>query len=105
MAKTRRFGCASCYEYYEKTFDEYYEETFDKIIKRCQNGATKHVGKSPKNLPHRKEAELFAAEDLDGKIKMLRSKMEKAIELENYEVAGVLKKRIEELKNHIKSDF
>ena len=55
-------------------------------------------------IHRRKEAELLAAADIKDKIKMLQSKMDKAIKLENYEVAGVLKNKIQELKDFLKPE-
>lgn len=40
-------------------------------------------------------------EDIEDQIRLLQDKMKKAIEVENYEIAGVLKKKIEELKNKL----
>jgi len=88
LAKTGRFGCPDCYDSFK--------EELGPIMQKCQGGATMHVGKRPKNyeaLMEAKEERL----DIQERIRLLKLKMAKAVEVENYEVAGVLKKKIEEL--------
>lgn len=92
MARIGRLGCPECYD----TF----KEELRPVIHRCQNGGTHHIGKRPSNyekLIEAKEQKL----DVEEQIRLLRLKMAKAVEVENYEVAGVLKKKIEELQTKI----
>lgn len=92
IGKLARLGCPDCYDSFK--------EELKPIIHRCQSGATHHVGKRPKNyeqIIEAKEAKL----DIEEQIRLLRLKMAKAVEVENYEVAGVLKKKIEELQTRI----
>lgn len=96
IVQTGRFGCSECYSHFEAGAAS--------IIARCQMGATQHVGKVPKNWSEqqqKKREEQEAALDKAERIRNLRMKMAKAIEVENYEVAGVLKKKIEELQQGI----
>jgi len=88
IAKSGRLGCPECYD----TF----KEELRPMIHRCQNGATHHVGKRPSNYEQLIEAKQQKL-NVEEQIQTLRLKMAKAVEVENYEVAGVLKKKIEEL--------
>lgn len=86
-----RFGCDRCYIHFTPEM----ESALFRI-----HGATKHVGKIPKKWAEEKEKRLQTqeeAKDIDHQIVNLKLKMAKAIEAENYEVAGVLKQKIEEL--------
>lgn len=88
FGKTGRLGCAACYE----TF----HEELGPIIQSCQRNKFVHIGKKPHNydeIIEAKEAKL----DVEERIRLLKLKIAKAVEVENYEVAGVLKKKIEEL--------
>jgi protein arginine kinase activator len=76
-----RIGCENCYTHFQTQING--------VISRCQAGMV-HVGKVPKKW---QERQAVAGEDL----KTLKLKLKKAIELENYEAAAVLKKKIEEL--------
>lgn len=92
VVNTGKFGCSGCYSHFESGATS--------IIARCQMGANQHVGKVPKKWAEeqqKRREEQEAALDKQERIKNLRLKMAKAIEVENYEVAGVLKKKIEEL--------
>jgi protein arginine kinase activator len=80
IVSTGKFGCPTCYTHFQSGTSS--------ILARCQMGATQHIGKRPKNE---------IALDKEEQIKNLKLKMARAIEVENYEVAGVLKKKIEEL--------
>lgn len=91
ISQTGRFGCVKCYDYYQSSVDH--------ILKKCQNGATKHVGKVPKRII---EKEITIS--IQDQIKSLENKMAKAVKLENYEVAGVLKKKIQELQQNLPKD-
>ena len=91
IAQTGRFGCVKCYDYYQSSVEH--------ILKKCQNGATKHVGKVPKRVV---EEEITIS--IQDKIKSLENKMARAIKIENYEVAGVLKTKIKELQQQLPKD-
>lgn len=97
VSKTGKFGCEKCYEHYQSSIDH--------IIHKCQQGI-KHVGKVPKRFPEEQKKRRLkeeAALDVNEQIKNLKSKMAKAVKVENYEVAGVLKLKIEELQQQIES--
>lgn len=94
--KNGKFGCAKCYDYYQASIEH--------ILKKCQNGETKHIGKIPKNFPQEQEKrrlEKEVTQDINDQIKSLENKMAKAIKVENYEVAGVLKLKIQKLRQQI----
>lgn len=94
IVKTGRFGCPQCYDYYRTSIEG--------LMVKYQDGATKHVGKRPKNFDEAQEKrrlEQEAALDIKDQITNLEAKMANAIKIENYEIAGVLKKKIEELRN------
>jgi protein arginine kinase activator len=96
IIKTGRFGCAQCYEYYKNPIQN--------LLVRYQGGAIKHVGKRPKGFDEAQEKrrlEQEAALDVEDQIKSLEAKMTNAVKVENYEVAGVLKKKIEELRKRL----
>lgn len=102
IIKTGRFGCAKCYNYFQ--------QEVSMILPRCQAGP-RHVGKVPKRWKEEQDklraekakeqeqqrAVAEEAMDVAERIRLLKLKMAKAVEVENYEVAGVLKKKIEEL--------
>lgn len=97
IKQTGRLGCPKCYEFYSGSLE--------KIIQKCHDGATQHVGKKPKNF--KEEYHLSSAKttnDIQDQIKSLQSKLNNAVKLENYEVAGVLKKKIEALKQSLNSE-
>jgi protein arginine kinase activator len=85
ITKTGRFGCSECYTHFKKGLKH--------VLSSCQAGAIKHVGKIPKKWAEKREQNIDKIEQ----IKNLKAKMQKAIEVENYEVANILKKKIEEL--------
>lgn len=92
IVQSGRLGCAECYVHFQAGVAS--------IIARCQMGATHHVGKIPKKRQEdqeKRQAEKEAALDKKEQIRNLKLKMAKAIEVENYEVAGVLKEKIEKL--------
>lgn len=92
FVQTGKLGCQICYDHYQKGLMT--------ILARCQQGETCHVGKVPKNWKKEQQARLEKEEeslDREEKIRRLREKMANAIKVENYEVAGILKKKIEEL--------
>jgi len=78
-----KFGCAQCYEH----FDEKMEE-----LAYPWHGARQHVGKQPK----RQMAELMENDPVE-KLKLLKLKYAKSLELEEYEKLADLKKQIDEI--------
>lgn len=94
-----RLGCAVCYDHFKKLIDQ--------IIVKCQDGETMHVGKVPKHFqdnPSKSDLNFPHTINASEKIKILESKMQKAIEVENYEIAHMLKLKIQELKKSINCD-
>ena len=73
---TGKIGCGNCYEYYKKELAV--------LIEKCQSGATKHMGKVPKQF----NPELT---------KKLEADLKVAIEKENYEQAAKLRDEIKKL--------
>jgi protein arginine kinase activator len=88
IIKESMFGCASCYVVHRSFATN--------ILSRCQDD-TKHVGKTPDNI------EGFTADDITAHITNLEGKIKKAVELENYEIAAILKKKLDEIKKGGKS--
>lgn len=89
---TGKLGCAICFDHYQQGLLT--------VLARCHQGATRHVGKVPKRWEQEKQARLEKEEeslDKQEKIRRLKEKMANAVKVENYEVAGILKKKIEEL--------
>lgn len=78
--KTGKMGCPECYNYYK--------EDMPALFKGCQEGATKHIGKQPKNY----------VPPVD--IVALRIQMKNAIKQEKYEEAAQLKKQIAEFEKN-----
>lgn len=110
IAKTKQLGCPTCYDHFANELKS--------VLNATQGGAIQHVGKVPKrwaaehkkDLVRKKEA---AAEedkrkeeeaDIHERIRLLKSKQANAIKIENYEVAGVLKTKIEELEKELNDD-
>lgn len=96
ITQTGKFGCPQCYDYYKSAIDN--------VVVRCQQGATKHVGKIPPNAAAANEKRRLQEEDaldIADQIKALESKMANAIKIENYEVAGVLRDKIAELRTKL----
>jgi protein-arginine kinase activator protein McsA len=91
LAENGKVGCATCWEHFS--------EELKIVAKHSHAGATQHVGKSPKvNKPVPKtEQPVDQNASIEERIKSYRLKMAKAIEIENYEAAGALKKQIESL--------
>lgn len=92
IVKNGRLGCPECYTSHYLSIEH--------ILKRCHDGATQHVGKVPKRVSSQnpKEEKLAGIRDY---IKSLEQKMKNAVEVENYEVAGVLKTKIQELQQQL----
>ncbi len=82
FSKEGKLGCAFCYEYF-------YTKLLD-IVESCHDGANQHYGKIPKNYEYQK--------NIEEQILNFEQKMKNAISVENYEIAGILKQKIEELK-------
>lgn len=98
ISNTKKLGCPICYEHFSQELHAVLNSVQHKI---------EHVGKVPKKWAedqakrieqHEKEA------DLHEKIRLLKVKQAKAIKVENYEVAGILKIKIEELESKIIPD-
>lgn len=77
-----KFGCTHCYTHYR--------EEFLAVTIPHQDGGCKHVGKRP-------QSPITAAKTFEENLKLLKLKMAKAREMENYEAANTYKKEIEEL--------
>ena len=93
---TAKFGCSQCYDYYSSSIDH--------VLERCQEGSKKHVGKIPKKFSEQEEKRRIkkdATLDIKAQIKNLETKMANAVKVENYEVAQVLKFKIEVLKQKL----
>jgi len=73
-----KIGCSKCYEYYKKDLLP--------LIEKCQTGATKHVGKVPKNL-HPES------------LSKLENELKAAITKEDYEKAAALRDEIKKLQS------
>ena len=99
VIRTGKFGCCQCYDYYNASIGQ--------VLEKCQDGAQEHVGKVPKKFPEEEEKrrlEKEAAKNINAQILNLESKMANAINVENYEVAQVLKLKIAELRQKLASD-
>lgn len=83
LVKSSRFGCPSCYDNFRHMALRYFD--------RCQVSSA-HEGK---RLSQGGVMDMTI--DLEFRIEALREKMEKAVAAENYEVASVIKKKIEQL--------
>jgi len=80
--KTGRLGCADCY----RTF----AEGLEGLLKSMHKG-TRHVGKAP-------QAQHFSP-DVEGQLKALQRKLEKAVTEEDFEQAAVLRDQIKRLRD------
>ena len=93
LSKEGKLGCAFCYEYFSTTLL--------KILESCHDGANQHHGKTPKN--HKKEKieyqKIILQKNIEEQISNFEQKMKNAISVENYEIAGILKQKIENLKS------
>jgi len=87
--KHGRFGCPKCYEHFEQRMEE---------LVYPFHKAREHVGKRPK---HQIEKEI--EQDPVEKLKLLKLRYAKALELEEYEKCGDLKKQIDELSQSLSS--
>jgi protein arginine kinase activator len=85
-----RLGCPQCYEHL----------SLDGLVQNLQNGATKHVGKVPKQSNkialNKKEKSI----PLDLRIADLNLKLKQSIECEKYETAGMIHNAIGEIQEY-----
>jgi len=88
IASKHFFGCPDCYDAHKTIALQ--------IFSRCQKSC-KHVGKMPKNFEDH-----YFLENIKEQIQILEEKIVKAVKVENYEIAAMLKNKIEELKKEIK---
>lgn len=100
IKKEAKLGCPMCYEIFS--------EPLEQILKNCHDGESSHKGKQPKNAKSEKLSiedlppdPIEIIEDLKSQISNYEKKMKNAIEVENYEVAGILKNKIQELKDKL----
>lgn len=82
--RTGRFGCPKCYETYADKLEE---------LVFPYHGASQHVGKRPKGQINRN-----LESDPVEKQKLLKLRLAKAVELEEYEKAAEIKKELDQLK-------
>jgi protein arginine kinase activator len=85
--KTGRFGCPKCYEIYLNKLEQ---------LVFPYHGASQHVGKRMKHQVNR-QAEFDSIE----KEKLLKLRLAKAVELEEYEKAAEIKKELDQLKSEL----
>ena len=78
------FGCPDCYTAHKA----FALQIFDRCQKSCR-----HKGKIPKHWE-----EQYLSKNLKAQIQMLEAKITNAVKVENYEIAAILKKKIDELK-------
>lgn len=93
--KNSKLGCPECYEYYSSIVQI--------LLMKCQD-ENKHVGKIPSKFIEQQEKIQLEKElslDIKDQIANLKNKMKNAIDVENYEIAGVLKIKIEELQQQL----
>ena len=86
-----RLGCSSCYESFKRAIYP--------LLKRI-HGSTRHVGKQPGKISvgKKKTAKpVSEAERLKGELEGLRRRMAKAVEMEEFEEAAILRDRIRSL--------
>ncbi len=81
--KVGRLGCAECYPTFRRSLTS--------LLKRI-HGSTHHLGKSPARLVRPAKAKTELAE--------LKKRLERAIELEEFEVAARLRDQIREMERH-----
>jgi protein arginine kinase activator len=74
-----KFGCPDCYDHFGEEFE---------ALVVPWHMANEHTGKIPKNRKHQEENE-------EDKIKTLKLQLAKASEIENYELAAILKKKLD----------
>lgn len=89
IAMTGKLGCGECYHHFENEMKI--------VLVHSHAGHTEHVGKRIKVQPKPDNPN----EDINERIKSYKLKMAKAVEVENYEAAGELKKKIAELQQQL----
>jgi protein-arginine kinase activator protein McsA len=89
IAMTGKLGCGECYHHFDTEMKV--------VLMHSHAGGTEHTGKRP---PTRAKVE-DPNEDINERIKSYKLKMAKAVEIENYEAAGELKKKISELQQQL----
>lgn len=89
LNKHGRLGCAHCYTHFQQRIDE--------LMVSHQDGAESHVGKQPK-----KQTEDESNTPVE-KLKLLKLKFAKALELEEYEKLTDLQSQIDALTQEISS--
>jgi protein arginine kinase activator len=95
IADSKRLGCPACYDHFSAELE---------AVLRSVQGGMQHVGKVPKQWAKENAKRLEEKEkeaDIHERIRLLKSKQAKAIKVENYEVAGILKIKIEELEKEL----
>lgn len=82
IVMTGKIGCGDCYEFYKKELLP--------LIEKCQSGAVKHVGKSPKNKVEPPKPKLS--------LEQLENELKAAIKTEDYKKAAAMRDEIKKLK-------
>jgi protein arginine kinase activator len=85
--KSGRLGCADCYT----TF----AQGMEGLLKNMHKG-TRHIGKTPRVLKQ--------SRDISDRVKQLQKKLEKAIAVEDFEQAAVIRDEIKALKAQASAD-
>jgi protein arginine kinase activator len=89
--KLGRFGCANCYDVFKRALYP---------LLRKIHGSAHHLGKQPKEMPVKTVKSTKARpkpEERADRLKELKKRLEKAIELEEFEEAAALRDKIKEL--------
>jgi protein arginine kinase activator len=98
IAKSGKVGCGICYSHFVPEM---------KIVLAHTHGAVGHTGKIPPGWKE-EQAKKKEIEEHNGtieeRIRSYKEKMKKAIEVENYEAAGDLKRLIESLQQQMITD-
>lgn len=83
IIRLRKAGCATCYTVFR--------EDLSKLTRQFQQGHDQHVGSIPNDLrtPH---------ERIEERLGKLAGELERAVELEDYELAARLQKEMKQLK-------
>jgi len=82
-----KFGCAHCYESFR--------EQLPSVFKKLHNGNVRHVGKAPGKFGHTLQ--------LKKQIESIRTSMQSAIEIENFEEAAKLRDEARALEVQLQS--
>ena len=89
IQKTHRMGCA--YDY------DIWKDILEKELKVIQ-GANTHTGKVPKTLP---KGVKMTKEVLEKRLEQCHVRLKKAVDLEDYEQAGVIRDEIKKLEDEL----